>query len=117
ERSFAFSSPRLNTDSNVHLKIPFAHEGLDELFRMKDTPQSFDHIRAALSITEADAPLFSTFFTTEAPKPRLAYTDKALRIRYFGHACLLFETEGVSILCDPVISYDDPAGIERYTFA
>ncbi len=117
ERSFAFSSPRLDSDSQVHLKIPFRHEGLDELFRMKETAQTFDHIREALNITEADGQLFSTFFTTEAPKPRPAYTDKELRIRYFGHACLLFETEGVSILCDPVISYDDPAGIERYTFA
>lgn len=117
ERTFAFSSPKLDSDAHVHLRIPFKHEGLDDLFRMKETPQSFGHIREALSISDFEAPLFSTFFTTVPPRPRPAYTDTALRIRYFGHACLLFETEGLSILCDPVISYDDPNGIERYTFA
>src|SRR4051812_48597635 len=48
ERSFAFSSPRLDSESHVHLKIPFRHESLDELFRMKETSESFGRIREAL---------------------------------------------------------------------
>jgi L-ascorbate metabolism protein UlaG (beta-lactamase superfamily) len=117
ERSFAFSTPRLEDEAHLSLKIPFRHEGLDALFRMKEVAQPFDGIRETLGVGDEDAALFSTFFTEEPPRPRPAYTDAALRIRYFGHACLLFEAEGLSILCDPVISYDDPGGIERYTFA
>jgi L-ascorbate metabolism protein UlaG (beta-lactamase superfamily) len=116
ERSFAFSSPILEDDRRLHLKIPFKHKGLDELFRMKEIPQPFNCIREKLGIEDKDAALFSTFFTAELPRRRPAYMDAALRIRYLGHACLLFETEGLSILCDPVISYDDPGGMERYTF-
>jgi L-ascorbate metabolism protein UlaG (beta-lactamase superfamily) len=40
-----------------------------------------------------------------------------LRVRYFGHACVLMEAKGVSILCDPVISYQLEGGTPRYTFA
>jgi L-ascorbate metabolism protein UlaG (beta-lactamase superfamily) len=28
-----------------------------------------------------------------------------MRWRYFGHACILLETSGLSILFDPVLSY------------
>jgi L-ascorbate metabolism protein UlaG (beta-lactamase superfamily) len=117
QRSFAFSTPILEEDARLHLKIPFKHEGLDELFRMKEIPQPLDSIREKLGIEDKDAALFSTCFTEEPPRQRPAYTNAALRIRYFGHACLLFETHHLSILCDPVVSYDDPNGIERYTFA
>jgi L-ascorbate metabolism protein UlaG (beta-lactamase superfamily) len=40
-----------------------------------------------------------------------------VRIRYFGHACVLIEARGVSILCDPVISYMYDSEVPRYTFA
>jgi len=116
ERSFAFSTPILEDDARLTLKIPFKHEGLDDLFRMKEVPQPFDSIREKLGIENKDAALFSTFFTEAPPRKRASDLNAALRIRYFGHACLLFETQNVSILADPVISYDEPDGIERYTF-
>src|SRR5262249_29398248 len=36
---------------------------------------------------------------------------------YFGHASLLIETAGVSVLVDPVISYAVPAAPDRFTFS
>ena len=39
------------------------------------------------------------------------------RVRYFGHACVLIETQDITILCDPLISYQHRAGIPRYTYA
>jgi L-ascorbate metabolism protein UlaG (beta-lactamase superfamily) len=39
-----------------------------------------------------------------------------VRIRYFGHACVLFESGGTSVLIDPVISYDYPGGPHRLTY-
>jgi L-ascorbate metabolism protein UlaG (beta-lactamase superfamily) len=40
-----------------------------------------------------------------------------VRIRYFGHACVLIESRKVNVLLDPVISYKSNGGIERYTYA
>ena len=43
------------------------------------------------------------------PLPKLddnkQYNWDKIRIRYFGHACILIETTGINILVDPLISY------------
>lgn len=118
DRSFIFSTPRLSNDRTLHLKIPFKHEGVDELFKMKYNPQTFGYIKEALNINNNDEELFSSLFTTEEnPQNSPKYTGEDVRIRYFGHACLLIETKDVSILTDPVICYDHDNGISRYTYA
>jgi L-ascorbate metabolism protein UlaG (beta-lactamase superfamily) len=40
-----------------------------------------------------------------------------MRTRYFGHACILIEGRGVSILSDPVLSYEYHADLPRYTYS
>jgi len=117
ERSFVFSTPRLAREGWLNLNVPFSHRGLDTLFRMRHERQSPDVLYESLSIDKNDAEIFSTFFTDEAPPPSLHYTGDDLRIRYFGHACVLFETKDTSILCDPVISYDIQSPIARYALS
>jgi L-ascorbate metabolism protein UlaG (beta-lactamase superfamily) len=115
-RSFVFSTPRLNTEGSLHLKLPFNHEGLDVLFRMKWEPGTVGRAAEALGVSAEDSGLFSTFFAEEPPEPRPAFTGEGVRVRYFGHACVLIESKDVSILCDPVISYGCAAGVPCYTF-
>jgi L-ascorbate metabolism protein UlaG (beta-lactamase superfamily) len=116
-RSFVFSTPRLKNDGHLHLDIPFDHEGLRELFKMKQTPRIYAWIKDALGVRDEDDALFSTFFTEEAPPPSASYDGDGVRVRYFGHACVLIETRTTSILTDPVISYPFPGGGDRYTLA
>jgi L-ascorbate metabolism protein UlaG (beta-lactamase superfamily) len=117
-RSFVFSTPRLKQDGQLHLDIPFDHEALRELFRMKQTPRTYEWIKEALGVRDEDDALFSTFFTAEAPPaPPSTYDVDGVRVRYFGHACVLIETREASILTDPVISYPFPGGSSRYTLA
>ena len=116
-RSFVFSTPRLKNDGHLHLDIPFDHEGLRELFKMKQTPRTYKWIKEALGVRDEDDALFSTFFTEEAPPPPTSYEGDGVRIRYFGHACVLIETRNTSVLTDPVISYPFPGAGDRYTLA
>ncbi|MDT5271746.1 MAG: hypothetical protein QOH49_3932 [Acidobacteriota bacterium] len=116
ERRFAFSSPRLKNSDRLHLRIPFNSPALDELFKMKEVPQPLSYIKSLLGVADEDEELFSTFFTPEPPAPAHRYDGDDIRIRYYGHACVLVETKDVSILCDPVISYRDEGGIKRYTY-
>src|SRR5262249_15630729 len=67
DRPFVFSTPRLPTDKLLHLSLSFADKRLDELFRMKNSPQSFGHIKEVLGVPAEDEELFSSLFTTEAP--------------------------------------------------
>ena len=60
-----------------------------------------------MASSEEDDALFRTSSPTEPPVPYAALHRAGVRTRYFGHACILVETEGrFSILTDPVISYD-----------
>jgi L-ascorbate metabolism protein UlaG (beta-lactamase superfamily) len=116
DRPFALSTPRLESPDILHLRIPFIHRTVDRLFQMKTVPQRLDD---TIQMLEMDAPseeLIQRLFTTNPPPPYSPYTGRGLRWRYFGHACILVETHGVSILIDPVLSYTYETGISRYTY-
>jgi L-ascorbate metabolism protein UlaG (beta-lactamase superfamily) len=117
ERPFTLSTPSLGDARKLQLNIPFRSAALDDLFRMKTEPRSFDSIKQALNIAEADEELFLSFFTTEPPRTSAKYDGDDVRVRYFGHACILIETRETSILFDPLISYNYENGIERYTYS
>jgi L-ascorbate metabolism protein UlaG (beta-lactamase superfamily) len=117
DRSFVFSTPRLERANWLNLQIPFHHEGLDVLFNMKRVPRPFEEVAEMLAINKEHAGLFSTFFTEEPPQLNTCYSGDDVRIRYLGHACVLFETKETSVLCDPVVSYDIESAVPRYTYA
>ncbi len=117
ERPFALSTPVLEEGGQLYLKTPFRSPQLDALFRMKTEARPFDYIKEELGVAEKDEALLSSFFTTENPPPPPKYDGDGVRIRYFGHACILIESRETSVLFDPVISYKYDSGIERYTYA
>ncbi|MCW3465949.1 MBL fold metallo-hydrolase [Chitinophaga nivalis] len=116
DRPFIFSTPRLSNPDTLELKLPFRATALDELFKMKRTPQTFDYIKEQLGITPEQEPLFKSLFTTKEPATYDKYNGDSIRIRYFGHACILIETKEHSILLDPVLSYTYESDISRYTY-
>jgi L-ascorbate metabolism protein UlaG (beta-lactamase superfamily) len=105
ERPFCLSTPRLEEKDVLSLNIPFDHSGIDELAKMKRVPQSLGYIKAMLGIPASKEGLFESFFTETPPPPYQKYTGDKIRMRYFGHACILVETKDISILVDPLISY------------
>ncbi|MEM9087117.1 MAG: thioester reductase domain-containing protein [Cyanobacteria bacterium P01_F01_bin.53] len=138
QRAFVMSTPRLPDEESLFLSIPFADARLDDLFRMRHTPQSVSAIANRLNIPEQSRPFFYSLFTPDAPQTPEPYQasdqedqdprqdqapgqekgsqEKGLRVRYFGHACVLIETAHISILCDPLVSYEHPSGMARYSY-
>ncbi|MDY7229487.1 MBL fold metallo-hydrolase [Hyalangium rubrum] len=117
-RPYIYSTPRLDSlKDTVHAHVPFRAEAIDALFAMRRTPGPVEPIREALGIGAEKAEMFSTLFTDKPPRPAPRYDGKGVRVRYFGHACVLIETREVSILTDPVVSYDFPTDLPRYTHA
>ncbi|MCU0467376.1 MAG: MBL fold metallo-hydrolase [Arcicella sp.] len=105
ERPFVLSTPRLKDKNSVYLNIPFSHSVIDVLAGMKRKPEYLSKVFDLIDIDEEDMPLFMSFFTEEAPPSYENYEGEFIRMRYFGHACVLIETKGVSILIDPIVSY------------
>jgi L-ascorbate metabolism protein UlaG (beta-lactamase superfamily) len=115
DRPFILSTPRLDEDNILHLQKPFDHSSIDRLFKLKDSPAPWPEIKEMLEIQGTQDELMRSFLTTDPP-PRYAPYTGGMRWRYFGHACILVETEGVSILVDPVLSYTYESNISRYTY-
>jgi hypothetical protein len=118
-RPFILSTPRLGDERTLFRDMAFDEPALDALFRMRETPASYAKIVDLMRVEERDEPLFRSFFVEEAPapKPDRSFDGDDVRIRYYGHACLLIQSRGVSILIDPAISYGYDTALPRYTFA
>ncbi len=117
-RKFLLSTPRLDLDNEIYLNIPFSDKRIDKLFQSKHEPRELKDIINLFDIPENKQKLFESFFTTRPPnhKNDNNYSGDQIRLRYFGHACMLVQTKSVSILFDPVLSYPVADGIPRYTF-
>ena len=116
ERPFILSTPRLNDDQSLHLKVPYRDSIVDELFSMKTQSQPWSDIRDRLDHRGASEELLDSLFTEDGPKPYQRYDGSGIRWRYFGHACILVESRDISILLDPVLSYTYESSISRYTY-
>lgn len=116
DRPFVLSTPRLRADNALELEIPFASPQLDSLFRAKQeaTPESalFDE----LGLSGANAERMRSLLTSDRPRAYSTYDGDGARWRYFGHACILLESQGTSVLLDPVLSYSYESDISRYTY-
>ena len=115
-RPFVLSTPRLESDDSVHLPLPFDHEAINYLFQRKTCARPWGEIAEKLNISQEQASLARSFYTTEPPPPYVPYTGSGVRWRYFGHACILIESQGLSLLFDPVLSYAYDNRIPRYTY-
>jgi len=104
-RSFCLSTPRMADPNVIYLDLPLESPVIDELARMKRKPVSYEYARSLVSIRPEQEHLFRGLFTEEVPPPFQKYIGDKVRVRYFGHACILVETDEVSILIDPLISY------------
>lgn len=117
-RPFALSTPRFPQKNEIEIKRPFHDPEYDKLFGTRDYPVSENFIGQFFNTKETQ-PIIDVFFQTTPPSksPDREYKGEDIRVRYFGHACVLLETKDVSVLIDPLISYKYPAELSRYTFA
>ncbi|HEY8100166.1 MAG TPA: MBL fold metallo-hydrolase [Burkholderiaceae bacterium] len=115
-RAFVLSTPRLEDEESFHWRIPFDHENVDQFFQLEKIPQPWPAIKKMLGICAYKESLLRSFFTTEKPKSSEPYQGTEARWRYFGHACVLIETAGTSLLLDPSASYTYPCEMPRYTY-
>ncbi|HEY1937093.1 MAG TPA: MBL fold metallo-hydrolase [Candidatus Angelobacter sp.] len=116
DRPFVLSTPRLENDDALHFHIPFDSPVIDDLFRLKSSHRPWCEIKEMLQVPDSHNDLLRSFLTPEPPPHYSPYTGPGVRWRYFGHACILIESQGASMVFDPVLSYTYENGISRYTY-
>jgi L-ascorbate metabolism protein UlaG (beta-lactamase superfamily) len=99
-RRFAMNTPRIDSPDSLHLPLPFDSPAVDSIFSPRLRP--FPEIAADFGGV-VPSEILRTLITTDPPRPA-APPEAAVRWRYFGHACVLFETAGASIMVDPAVS-------------
>lgn len=109
DRHFFMSTPRLDSDDSMRFGMPFSDERLDALASMRTNPRPLDEIANLFAVEEANISTFAKFFTVTPPKKQNGdanYSGDGVRMRYFGHACVLFQTSQTSILFDPMVAFE-----------
>jgi L-ascorbate metabolism protein UlaG (beta-lactamase superfamily) len=117
DRPFFMSTPRLKSNDNLILNIDFADRRLDLVSSMRTRSRSRTFMARELGVRPEQEEIFDRLWTTK-PTRRDApeYRGNGVRLRYFGHACVLLQTAEVSILIDPMFAWDNDKGDGRYTF-
>lgn len=116
DRPFILSTPRLTEDGDLHLELPFASSALDDLYRMRNDPLPLGELRERLGIDGGQLEVLADMTTAEPPRPYEPYMGDRIRWRYFGHACVLIESCGCSILVDPILAYTHDPRVDKYTY-
>ncbi|OHU85158.1 hypothetical protein BET10_15390 [Pseudoalteromonas amylolytica] len=122
DRPFILSSPRFEGDNTVNLQIPFDSPLYEKLFASKQHGLSLEEVEEILSHAPNRATKAELFYSFFSEKPSYVTTeantiqDDTIRVRYFGHATILIESQHCSILSDPIISYDITNGPDRLSY-
>lgn len=116
-RPFFMSTPRLPSAQDLLLQVPFSNPVVDTLASLRTRPAPLAELVRELGIRDDERAVFESFLTTTIPERQdAAYLGNAVRVRYFGHACVLVQTAQVSILIDPMLAWDDGHSDGRYIF-
>ncbi|HWU79154.1 MAG TPA: MBL fold metallo-hydrolase [Caulobacter sp.] len=116
DRDFFLSTPRLPRPDELRLRLPFADRRHDLLARMRTEDLDPVDVSSALGLDDDQKRAFEDLLQVEPPPRRAPHASPdQVRIRYFGHACVLIQTPRTAILIDPLISADGAVGDGRFS--
>lgn len=116
-RRFFLSTPRLHEEGHIDWSLPFDDPAIDEFFKLDSAPRPLGYIGELLAVSADEQERLVPLLTQEPVAPAESFKGDGVRIRYFGHACVLVEWNGVSILTDPWIGIRSCAGgLDRLSY-
>ena len=105
ERAFFMSTPRLAQSGQLLLQIPLNDKRLDTLARLRTEPMPLNKVADTLGLAPTERDVLRAMCAAPIPQNQApAIPAGRLRMRFLGHACLLFETPTQTILIDPFLS-------------
>jgi L-ascorbate metabolism protein UlaG (beta-lactamase superfamily) len=118
DRPFFLSTPRLEGPGSIVLNTPFADPKLDALCAMKLHSGSLAEATRQHVRDDHKIDCFKQLFTPEPPlRKSPQYSGSGVRVRYFGHACVLVQTPRCAVLIDPTVAWERDDGEATLTFS
>lgn len=116
-RPFFLNTPRLMEEDQIDWRAPFDAPRVDQLFMLDTQAQPLDSICQILELNGPSRERLLPMLTEKPPTSPEKWKEDSVRIRYFGHACLLIESQGVSVLTDPLVAVIPvKGGLERFSY-
>jgi L-ascorbate metabolism protein UlaG (beta-lactamase superfamily) len=97
------STPRLYEREQIDWNEPFESAAADEFFNLESEFWPLGRIRELLGLSLADNERLLPLLSQNEVRAAKYSAPLGLRVRYFGHACVLVEWNGVSVMTDPWI--------------
>jgi L-ascorbate metabolism protein UlaG (beta-lactamase superfamily) len=114
ERAFSLATPRLGDREVFTFARPFRSPEVDDLFALRHTPRPLGEIAERLALGAEEALGLRALLAPAGAAPRPAPPAQGVRVRCFGHASVLVETEDVRVFFDPTFSHASPGGLARF---
>jgi L-ascorbate metabolism protein UlaG (beta-lactamase superfamily) len=108
DRPFFLSTPRLPPADALTITTAFSNPAVDSLTSMRVEPLALRELDARLGLIDTATHYGHLFSAEPPPRNQPQYIGDDVRLRYFGHACVLIQTRKLSILIDPMFA-SEPA--------
>lgn len=117
-RAFVLSTPQLKRPpSSVEIKLPFKDPLWDQLFGGTDRPDELlAQLRPLLGAADDMRVLESMIEPVAEQTVADRQPESGVRLRYFGHACVMMQSPKITVLFDPLLSYAGESAIDHFTF-
>lgn len=122
QRHFFMSTPRIRSDKTLTIRAQFSDPALDVLARMRLEPVRLGDLEERFGVPDLAAHHEHLFSMEPPQRNQPDYLGDGVRIRYFGHACVLIQTPATTILIDPMFAsglaqQDAGTSCNRFTVA
>lgn len=106
-----------NPETEIALHVRFDDARMDRLFSLDLEPRPREEVMDLLKLNSSKDPRLARLFTDQPVRKPEPWAGAGPRIRYLGHACVLVEWKGISVLIDPWIPCGSAVpGEPRYSF-
>ena len=113
-RPFFMSTPRLCGPGEYEWNITFADQKVDQLFQTDLKPAPLSFFRELLNVDDSGIAALTGLLEKTDRASGEEWKGKGIRVRHFGHACMLVEWNGVAILTDPVVEINPGAQFHSF---
>lgn len=118
QRPFFMSTPMLDAPNRLFFDLPYTSAIIDRLATTRITAGVSRDLREFLDAKHCSLAFQGQLFTDTPPhRNGPQYGGADVRIRYFGHACVLIQTATVSVLIDPSTAWQRDGSAATLTFS
>jgi hypothetical protein len=103
EHDCEYAPVRPSDSSEISWHLAFGDKRIDRLFSADLEPIHADELVELLGLESTVDPRLSRYFSSASQTRAKPWDEERVRVRYFGHACVMLECKGITVLVDPLI--------------